>query len=111
MPIDPAFQPFRVELFEETGRVRVMPVGELDLATAPIVNERARAAWESGAALVVLDLREVTFMDSSGLRLILGWDAEARRDGIGFALIRGDDTVQRVFDATRVTERLTFVDP
>jgi anti-sigma B factor antagonist len=111
VPTDPAFQPFRVELHEEADRIRVVPVGELDLATAPIVEERARAAWDHQTPLVVLDLREVTFMDSSGLRLILGWDAESRRDGTAFALIRGDATVQRVFEATLVAERLTFVEP
>jgi anti-anti-sigma factor len=59
----------------------------------------------------VLDLRQLSFMDSSGLRLILAWDAHARRDGHDFGLVRGDDSVHRVFELTRVAERLTFVAP
>ena len=111
MPTDTAFQPFRVNVYDEEGRIRIAPVGELDLATAPALDEALRAAFESAARIVTLDLREVAFMDSSGLRLILQWDAAGRRDGTAFGLIRGDEVVQRVFEATRVAERLTFVEP
>ncbi len=87
------------------------PVGELDLAAAPIVDGRLRELADDGSPALVVDLREVTFMDSSGLRLILAWDARAHGDGVEFALIRGSDSVQRVFELTRVAERLTFVEP
>ena len=111
MPTDPVFQPFRVDVHHEGGRVRIVPVGELDLATAPEVDEALRAAANLDHQGIALDLREVIFMDSSGLRLILRWNAAARDEGRSFGVIRGDDVVQRVFDATRVAEHLTFVDP
>jgi anti-anti-sigma factor len=111
VPTDTAFQPFRVDVHEEEGRIRVAPVGELDLATAPVVEEALAAAFASPARNVTLDLRGVTFMDSSGLRVVLQFDAAARSDGTAFGLIRGEEVVQRVFDATRVAERLTFVEP
>ena len=111
MPTDTAFQPFRVDVYDEEGRIRIAPVGELDLATAPEVDDALRAAFEGPARIVTLDLREVTFMDSSGLRVVLRWDAAGRSDGTAFGLIRGDHVVQRVFEATRVAERLTFVEP
>jgi anti-anti-sigma factor len=111
VPTDTAFQPFRVDVHEEEGRIRVAPVGELDLATVPAVDDALRAAFEGPSRIVTIDLREVTFMDSSGLRLVLRGDAAARSDGTALGLIRGDEVVQRVFEATRVAERLTFVDP
>ena len=111
MPTDPAFEPFRVDVHYEDARVRVAPVGELDLATAPAVDEALRAAYDENRHSLALDLREVIFMDSSGLRLILRWNAAAREDARPFGVIRGSDDVHRVFEATRVTEHLTFVEP
>ena len=111
MPTDPAFEPFRVDVLHEDARVRVVPVGELDLATAPEVDEALRAAANLDHQGIALDLREVIFMDSSGLRLILRWNAAARDEGRAFGIIRGGEVVQRVFEATRVAEHLTFVEP
>ncbi len=48
-------------------------------------------------------------MDSSGLRLLLRWDAEARRDGFSLQLVPGPAPVQRVFELTGMTERLPFI--
>jgi anti-anti-sigma factor len=90
--------------------VRVIPRGEIDVATVDIVEQRMRELRVAGFDRIVLDLRDVTFMDSTGLRLILAWDDEARRDGLGFGLVRGRDAVQRLFDLSGVGERLTFVD-
>ena len=111
MPTDIAFQPFRVDVHHEAARVRVAPVGELDLATAPEVDDALRAAYDADHQGIALDLREVIFMDSSGLRLILRWNETARAEARTFGVIRGDEVVHRVFEATRVVEHLTFVDP
>jgi anti-anti-sigma factor len=111
MPTDPAFEPFRVDVHHEDARIRVVPVGELDLATAPAVDDALRAAYELDQEAVAIDLRKVIFMDSSGLRLILRWNAAARDQSRRFGVIPGDEVVQRVFEATRVAEHLTFVEP
>ena len=111
MPIDPAYEPFRVDVHHEDTRIRVVPVGELDLASAPEVDEALRAAYGLDGHAIALDLREVIFMDSSGLRLVLRWNAEARDDARAFGVIRGAEIVHRVFEATRVTEHVTFVEP
>jgi anti-sigma B factor antagonist len=84
--------------------------GELDLAgTAALEQELTRLEDESAAA-VVLDLRGVRFMDSSGLRLIAVWAQRARALGRRLALVPGTEQVMRVFEITRMRERLDFVD-
>jgi anti-anti-sigma factor len=92
------------------GLVRVIPRGEVDLATAPILEDRLRELRDSGFDRLVVDLHHVTFMDSTGLRLILNWDEESRRDGIAFQLLPGPPLVQRLFEVTGVLERLEFAD-
>ena len=58
----------------------------------------------------MLDLSALEFMDSTGLRCILEHDSEGRQDGFSVVLVRGPTAVQRVFDITGTTERLTFID-
>jgi anti-sigma B factor antagonist len=100
--------------FETTrnGTVAVVaPTGELDLSGATILEaELERLAAEPELGAVVLDLRGLEFMDSSGLRLVVLADMQAREAGRRFALIRGGETVHRVFEITRVSDRLDFVE-
>jgi anti-anti-sigma factor len=60
--------------------------------------------------MVMLDLRELRLIDSTALRLILEIDAMARQDGFNLALVRGPETVQRIFVITGMEDRLVFVD-
>jgi anti-sigma B factor antagonist len=88
----------------------VAPTGELDLSGAAVLEaELDRLAEEPELGSVVLDLRGLEFMDSSGLRLVVLADMRTREAGRRFALIRGGDTVHRVFEITRMSERLQFV--
>jgi anti-sigma B factor antagonist len=90
--------------------VVVAAQGELDLAGAAILEaELERLAEDPELGTVVLDLRGLEFMDSSGLRLIVLADMRAREADRRLALIRGPDTVHRVFEITRMSERLDFV--
>jgi anti-sigma B factor antagonist len=89
----------------------VAPTGELDLSGATVLEaELDRLAAEPELGSVVLDLRGLEFMDSSGLRLVVLADMRAREAGRRFALIRGGETVHRVFEITRMSDRLDFVD-
>lgn len=100
--------------FETTrnGSVAIVaPTGELDLSGATILEaELDRLAADPELAGVVLDLRGLEFLDSSGLRLVVLADMQAREAGRRFSLIRGNETVHRVFEITRMSERLEFVD-
>ena len=65
------FEPFSCEVDPHRESVFVRPVGELDLATAPIVDAQLCELVEAGFTSVVLDLRKLRFLDSTGLRLLL----------------------------------------
>jgi anti-anti-sigma factor len=89
----------------------VRPTGELDLSGATVLEaELDRLAEDPELASVVLDMRDLQFMDSSGLRLVVVADMRAREAGRRFALVRGGETVHRVFEITRMSDRLDFVD-
>ena len=90
--------------------VHVELSGELDLATAPKLEDELRHVEERGPGLIVLDLRPLSFMDSSGLRSLLAADARAREAGRRLVLVRGDERVQRVLRITRLDERFDIVD-
>lgn len=98
-----------------TGEHRTVVValeGELDLASAADAEGRIqRAEVEGSPSTLVLDLRAVRFMDSTGLRIILAADSRARRDGRRLQLIRGPEAVHRVFRIALLDQRLEFVDP
>lgn len=80
----------------EAVRTRVRLRGELDLATAPAVSACLRELRERGVD-VLLDLDELTFIDASGIRLMLTASSDASRDGWGFSVTSGSAPVQRLF--------------
>jgi anti-sigma B factor antagonist len=103
-------EPFHCEVVPGPGHVRVVPVGELDLATGAILDGRLRELRESGAERLVVDLRRLDFMDSSGLRLLLHWEELTRADGAELALVAGPPEIQRVCETTGLLGRLRFVE-
>ena len=85
--------------------------GELDLmAIAALEPELERLGDEPGVDVVAVDLRELDFLDSSGLSLLVITARRLDECGRRLVLVRGRQAVQRVFEITRMTERLEFVD-
>jgi anti-sigma B factor antagonist len=70
--------------------------GELDIATAPQLEQTLRES-EIQARLVVLDLRDLTFIDSCGVHAIVNASIRARQGGRRLALLRGPESVDRLF--------------
>ena len=99
-----------VDTEEREGLVRVSLRGELDLSTVEKVEEELRRIEERGDRLLVLDLSGLTFLDSTGLRLMVTADQRARKSGRRLALVKGPETVHRVFTITKLDERLQMVD-
>lgn len=82
--------------------------GELDLDSVERVTEELERAEASDARRIVLDLSELTFIDSSGVRMIVCANLRSQDGGDRLRLIRGGTGVQRVFELTGVLERLPF---
>ncbi len=105
----------RVKLFDvqisESGNERVDAAlsGEIDLSTVAELEERLRGSLDGGPPLLVLDLREVTFLDSSGLRLLLRLDERQRGIDGRLVLVQGGRRVARVFELTGAGRRLEIV--
>ena len=91
------------------GDAVVVLQGELDLAgSAALEAEMERLAALDGVERVVLDLSRLEFMDSSGLRAVALADRALRAAERELTLVRGPDVVQRVFEITRMSDRLQF---
>jgi anti-sigma B factor antagonist len=91
---------------EAGGGSRISLRGELDLGSAPQL-ERALADAGEGA---LLDLRGLTFMDSTGLHTLLNQSEYARVNRHNLAVVRGTDAIERLLKLTRVDEVLVLVD-
>jgi anti-sigma B factor antagonist len=84
--------------------------GEFDIAGASSVEQELQRIEQSAPPTVVLDLRRLTFMDSTALRIIIAADARAREQSRRLVLVRGPDPVHRILHMTRLDERLEIVD-
>lgn len=95
----------------DDGTVRVRFEGELDLTTVPNAEEFvSNIEREHTPDMLVLDLRELRFLDSSGLRFILATDARARKEGRRLQIVPGPEAVHRVFRIALLDKRLEFVE-
>jgi anti-anti-sigma factor len=90
------------------AKVRLILSGELDLATEPQVERHVAAALAAGADLVI-DVSQVTFIDSAGLGVLLAAHDRAARHGHPLVVVSGSDAVDHVFAVTDVEEFLTVV--
>jgi anti-anti-sigma factor len=102
---------FSVDVRPERDVVRVCPIGDVDLDTVDVVRAHLDELRVAGFTCVVLDLREVTFLDSSVLHLAMEAQAESAADGWVFGIIEGPANVQRALEVAGLSERLPFVDP
>jgi anti-anti-sigma factor len=101
--------PFRVGSHRLDGTLVVAPEGEIDIATAPLVR-KAIDRHDGTVSQLVLDLRQVEFMDTSGLQIVV---EQMRRQDAGvqeFAVVRGPDPVQRLLDMAGLTQTLRLLD-
>ena len=83
--------------------------GEIDLATADAVRADLHTAFERSST-VVLDLREVEFIDTQGLAVVIEAQQSSAAAGTRFAVARAPDHVHRLFDMIGLSPRLTVVD-
>jgi anti-sigma B factor antagonist len=101
---------FRLEVRVEDHACVISVSGELDLASSPALEEELDRVAASGIELVVVDLRELEFMDSTGLSVLVKAHQRAEEQGKRLGLVNGSQQVQRLLTLTGVADRLTLVD-
>jgi anti-anti-sigma factor len=100
---------FDVSVGELSGAMLVAPRGELDIAGTARFDEAVDKALSNGRD-VVIDLRELSFIDSSGLRSLLRAARAASEGGTRLKILRGTGPVERALAITGVEGELPLVD-
>jgi anti-anti-sigma factor len=98
----PLPESFSVRIERRGDAAVVVPTGELDLATAPALEASLTRAFGEGPGHVVLDLRELEFIDSSGLRTLLTARRQAEDAGRQFSLVAGHRALERTLEIAGV---------
>jgi anti-anti-sigma factor len=99
-----------IETREDAGVQVLALAGEFDLASVQAFESELSKVEAAGAAVVVVDLGGLEFMDSSGLRALVMADQRASKAGRRLAIVPGPPSVRRVFEITQLDERLDLVE-
>jgi anti-anti-sigma factor len=97
-----------IDASREEGCATLVLRGELDIATAPVFAQRVMRVLASTPQELVLDIGDLHFVDSTGLRAILAAKALCAEHGCDFTTTRSTRQVERVFELTRVLDHLRF---
>lgn len=99
----------QVEVRQEADRVILALTGELDIASAPLLQGAVERANLDSRELVVLDLDGLEFIDSTGLRVILAVRKLCAERGQELAITRGSQQVERLLAVTGVADHLKMI--
>ncbi len=88
------------ETADDHEELRFAPIGDLDLVAGESLEVEVRRRMSEQTERVVVDLRRVDLLDSTGLRVLITLRNEVRRNGRRLALVDGPPAVQRVFQLT-----------
>jgi anti-sigma B factor antagonist len=95
----------------DVGRRTVLAVsGEVDIASSPLLRSAVEAAWDAGAHELWLDLSATSFMDSSGLHVLLDAQRAAEALRRRLTIICPPGNVRRVFELTGAVNTLRVYD-
>lgn len=95
----------------ETGGVRLLRLrGELDMAGVDQLERLLTPNQTPEGATFVIDMRGLSFIDSSGLRALIMADERVRDEGGRFIVVRGPDRVNEILEMTGVAQRIELVD-
>jgi anti-sigma B factor antagonist len=97
---------FSVERHDEDACVRLVAAGELDMDTRSRLRDELERAHAAAPARLVLDLRGVTFFDSTGLQMVLDTDLRCRDAGRELVVLAGDGEPRRVLELADVADGL-----
>jgi anti-anti-sigma factor len=99
-----------IELEQDGEAVVIKPSGELDISTASVLDAALREAMDRGRSEVIVDLGGLSFIDSTGLRLLVVTAERARAAGNRLRLLRGSEPVERMLEVSGLDRSLPFVD-
>jgi anti-sigma B factor antagonist len=86
--------------------VHVELSGELDISSAADVESRLMELERNSPERLILDLRRVSFIDSTGLSMIINADGRARKDGRRLTIVSGDGVPRRILRTVGLEDRL-----
>ena len=89
---------------------RVALGGELDVSKAYSMDEELRTIERLQPSVIVLDLRELRFLDSSGLARVIAAHRRASKGDWRFCVVRGCPTVQRILALAALDRSLDYID-
>jgi anti-anti-sigma factor len=95
---------------EGDDAVVLVTSGELDLASSDQLEEALAEATAEGTTHVIIDLRDLQFIDSVGLSVLIRADQRVRETGGRFGLVRGGPQVQRLLELTGLASRVALAD-
>lgn len=99
---------FVIERFESEGEIRLALGGELDLANTQ--RFEGSVGPVPAGTRVVIDLRELRFIDSTGIRVLMSLDLRSRAEEWHLSLEAPRAPVKRVLDLCRIYERIPIVE-
>ena len=94
----------------DDGTYSISLYGELDMATAPGLEEELSRAESTDAQSIILDLSGLDFIDSAGVAVVIRAATRASADSNRLALLRGSEGVDRLFALLGLHEHLPFAD-
>lgn len=98
-----------IDVLQRADRVILKLGGDLDLNNSALLQRAIADAGVSPGGTLVLDIEKLDFLDSSGLRVLLGAAEDAHRQGRRFAVTQGSQQVQRLLDITGAGARLPSI--
>ena len=98
----------KISAYEEPDRYVLTLSGELDMSGAQAFEDAAMRLCEMGASELLIDISEVGFIDSTGIRAILAVKASCEERSCEFSMTHGRENVDHLFELTRLIDLLTF---
>ncbi len=102
--------PFETKTQQQGASARVTVLGELDLATSPLLEAEAQAMLAGDVHHLTIDLSTLTFVDSSGLRLLISLNDRAQAEGWRLSLIGPRGPARTVFEVSGAEAHLPFTE-
>jgi anti-sigma B factor antagonist len=101
--------PLNIDVVERDGSLVLIVEGELDISTAPMLDQELERAEAGDAGTLLVDLDRVVFIDSTGLHVLIKHAKLSSENGGRLRLTKGSRQVRRLFEITGTTDHLPFV--